>query len=161
MIATDILKKVTAPKIQIALPNLTTDGRVCYYGYDLAVEWLVDYSNTHWRWDPAGGGYDVLSKASGAMQLLRSHSGIRRLELESALLDHTAPSNTVTIPGYRPGEIRVPIVSIFSDEDPLFKRRPSQEKVDRLLEIIGKQPRWWIDYDVPRTYGYKVMIFGM
>ena len=81
------------------------------------------------------------------------HSRIKNLELESALMDHTAtPKNAVTIPGHRPGEIRVPIVSIFSDERFSFKRRPSQEKVDRLSEIIGKQPRWWVDYEDPRSY---------
>ena len=156
MIATNILKKVTAPpKIQIALPNLTTDGRVCYYGYDVSVEWLVEYATRHWRWDPVDSEYyDDLSKATRAMKLLRKHSGIKRLAFESALKDHTVPSDAVTIPGYRPGEIRVPLISIFSDEGPSFKKRPSQEQVDRLSEIIGKQPRWWVDYDDPRTYGY-------
>lgn len=151
--STDILKKVTSPqKIQIALPNLTTDGRVCYYGYDVEVEWLANYATKHWRWGPLEC-YDIMSRASGAIQLLRRHSGIKRLSFESALRDPSAPSNTVTISGYRPGEIRVPLISIFSDEGPSFRKRPSQEQVDRLSEIMGKQPRWWIDYDDPRTYG--------
>ena len=156
VLATDILKKVTAPlKIQIALPNLGTDGRVCFYGYYVGMEWLIEYATAHWCWDPIDSGYyDDLSKASGAMKLLRIHSGIKRLRFESALKDHTVPSDAVTIPGHRLGEIRVPLISIFSDEGPSFRRRPSQEKVDRLSEIIGKQPRWWADYEDPQTYGY-------
>ena len=97
---------------------------------------------------------DDLFKASGAMKLLRFHSGIKRLAFELALRDHTAPSDAVTIPGHRLGEIRVPLISNFSDEGPSFKRRPSQEQIDRLSEIIGKQLRWWLDYEDPRTYGY-------
>ena len=89
----------------------------------------------------------------GAMELLRRDSGIKHLGLTAALNDHTTPSNVVTIPGSRPGEVRVPIVAIFSDERPSFRRRPSQEQVDRLSEIIGKPPRWWLDYDDPETYG--------
>ena len=78
-----------------------------------------------------------------------------RLDLESALIDDTVPSNVATIPGHNPeeiGEFRVPLTSIFSNESESFKRRPSQEKVDRLSEILGKQPRWWVDYDDPRDY---------
>ena len=156
LISTDVLKKVIAPpKIQITLPSRPADGRACFYGYDVAMQWLVDYSTTHWRRVPTGDRYyDDLSKASGGIQLLRRHSGIKRLELEFAIKDQAAPSDTVTIPGYQPGEVRVPVISIFSDEGPSFKRRPSQEQVDRLSEILGKQPRWWVDYEDPRTYGY-------
>ena len=93
-----------------------------------------------------------MTKTVGAVDLLRTHSGIKRLDLESALMDDTVPSNVATIPGHNPGEIRVPLISIFSNEYDSFKRRPSQEKVDRLSEIMGKQPRWWVDYDDPRDY---------
>ena len=68
-------KKVTAPrKIQIALPNPRKDGRVCYYGYDVAMEWLVDYADTHWRRNK---NYDIMSKTIGAVELLRLRSGIK------------------------------------------------------------------------------------
>ena len=147
-------RKVTArPKIQIALPNPTTDGRVCFYGYDVGMEWLVEYGTAHWCWGPPHNRYDDLSRASGAMKLLRKHSGIKRLRFESALKEPNI--DAVTIPGHRglPGEIRVPLISIFSDEGPSFKKRPTQEQVDRLSEIIGKQPRWWADYEDPETYG--------
>jgi hypothetical protein len=106
--------EVTAPKIQIALPDLPVDGRICYYGYDIAVEWLADYSDKHWPYDD-NERFDILSKASEAVEVLRRHSGIERLDLESALMDHAAPSNTVIIPGHLPGEIRVTILSIFSN----------------------------------------------
>ena len=116
------------------------------------MEWLVDYADTHWR---RNRNYDIMSKTIGAVELLRLRSGIKRLDLESALIDDTVPSNVATIPGHNPeeiGEFRVPLISIFSNESESFKRRPSREKVDRLSEILGKQPRWWVDYDDPRDY---------
>jgi hypothetical protein len=96
--------------------------------------------------------FDDISKITGGVKLLGFHSGIKRLQLESALMDRAAPSNTVTMLGYRPGEIRVPIISIFSDEGPSFRNRPSQEQVDRLSQLMGKHPRRWADYVDPRTY---------
>ena len=157
-LATNVLKKVTArPKIQVELPkNIGTDGRVCFYGYDVGMEWLIEYATANWCWGPIENKhYDDLSKASGAIKILRARSGIKQLLFESALVDHTVPADTVTIPGYRgKGELIVPIISIFSDEGPSFRKRPSQEQVDRLSEIIGKRPRWWADYEDPQTYGY-------
>lgn len=80
--------------------------------------------------------YDTLPKANGAVQLLSLHPGIKCLELESTLMDPSAPSNTFTIPGHLPGEIEVAVLSNFS---PSFRRRATQEQVDRLSEIMGKQ----------------------
>ena len=143
------MKKVTAPaKVQVVLPYRSADGRLYYYGYDVAMEWLMDYFKTHW---PQGSSCDVFTKTVGGVHFLRNHSDIKHLDLESAFKDETAPSNVVTIPG-RPGEIRVPIISIFSNERTSYKKRPSQEQVDRLTEIMGKQPRWWLDYEDPDTY---------
>ena len=116
------------------------------------MEWLIDYATRNWLWDPNDPDYDDLSKISGALTVLSFQTGIKRLLLESAFKDQSAPSNAATIPGYKPGEVRVPVLSIFSDEVSSFRRRPSQEQVDRLSEIMGKQPRWWIDYQDPRTY---------
>ena len=153
-----MLKKVAAPlapKIQIAPPaNLGTDGRICFYGYDFEMPWLIEYATAHWCWCPIDSEfYDDFSKISGGLRLLKMHSGIKRLMFEAALKDDTVPSDVVTIPGNRPGEVRVPIISIFSDEGPSYRKRPSKEQVDRLSEIMGKQPRWWVDYEGPETYG--------
>ncbi|KAF8240112.1 hypothetical protein L208DRAFT_1385039, partial [Tricholoma matsutake] len=121
------LKITAAPstKIQVALPDLNTNGRICFYGYDVSTEWLIDYTNKHWK----------------------------AIADESALEDPSAPAGTVTIPGHRPGKIRVPLVSVFSNEGSSFPRRPSQARIDRLSEILGgNQPRWWVDYEDPRSY---------
>ena len=153
-LVTDIMKKVTSqPKIQMALPNLTTDGRFCFYGYHISKEWLIEYATAHWCWLPLETGYyDNLSKMSGAIKLLGWHTGIKGLRYETALVDNTVPSDAVTISVIQPGVLYVTLLSIFSDEGPSFRKRPSQEQVDRLSQIIGKQPRWWIDFKDPLTY---------
>ena len=114
------------------------------------MEWLVAYGTAHRSWGPE---FDDLSKASGAMKLLRKHSGIKGLKFETGIKDPNI--DAITMPGSRGnGEICVPLISIFSDEGPSIKKRPSQEQVDRLSEIMGKQPRWWADYENPETYAY-------
>ena len=156
MFATDIMKKVSAPpkiRIQIDLPDIAPDSRVYFYGYHVELEWLSDFYTAHRRLDPEDKSYDTLSKASAAIQVFRRQSGIKRLEYEMVLKDYSVPSDAASIPGLRLGDERVPIVAIFSNESTSFKKRPSQERVDRLSEIMGKQPRWWVDYDDPRTYG--------
>ena len=150
------MKKVSAPpknQIQIDLPDIAPDRRVYYYGYEVETEWLAEYHTKQWRLGPEDKHFDTLSRASAAIQLFRYYTGIKRLEFEMALKDYRVPSDAASIPGLRLGDERVPIVAIFSNESTSFKKRPSQERVDRLSEIMGKQPRWWVDYDDPRTYG--------
>ncbi|KAF8805495.1 hypothetical protein BYT27DRAFT_6663395 [Phlegmacium glaucopus] len=118
------------------------------------MDWLIDYSNKHWdnkHWGDIEK-YDDGAKVGAAMHLLRAHSGIKRLAYESALEYPQAPVGTVIITG--PLQNMVPLISIFSNERSSFPRRPSQVKVDRLSEIMGKQPRWWIDFEDPQSYDY-------
>jgi hypothetical protein len=148
------LKKVTAPpQIQVALPNLSTDGRACFYGYDVGIDWLIEYGAANWIWTPVEKVFsNDISMASGAMKLLRLYSGIKHLKFKSALKDHTVPSDAVTVPGHRGiGDHQVPLISIFNDRGSSFRNRPSQQQVDRLSEILGKQPRWWVNYENPKT----------
>ena len=136
-------------QVTVALPDLDTNSRVCFYGYEISREWLIDYSNKHWKGIQH---FDDSAKVSTAIYLLRAHSGIKRLEYESALPDPKTAAGTVAMEGH-PDSV-VPLLSIFSNEVSSFSRRPSQEKVDRLSEILGgKQPKWWwVDYDNPRSY---------
>jgi hypothetical protein len=130
--------------------HLQTNGRVCFYGFDVTTEWLINYARTHWK---DAERYDDLARVSSAIKLLRAHSRIKSLVYESALVDHTTPPDTVLIPGHRFGELRVPLLSIFSNEKSSYKKRPSQVEVDRLSQIMGgKQPRWWVDYEDPWSY---------
>jgi hypothetical protein len=112
---------------------------------------VLNYAETHYK---KAKEQDKLAKASIGAQLLKIHTGINGLHFESALVDPTAPPGIVTIPGGRPGEPCVRVLSVFSNEDTSYESRPSQEQVNRLSQIMGKQPRWWVDYDDPRLYGW-------
>ncbi|KAF8805497.1 hypothetical protein BYT27DRAFT_7258162 [Phlegmacium glaucopus] len=59
--------------------DLNTGGRVCFYGYDVSIDWLIDYPNKHWEGIEK---YDDAAKFGAAMHLLRAHSGIKRLAYE-------------------------------------------------------------------------------
>jgi hypothetical protein len=114
------------------------------------MEWLVDYAKLHWN---DADRYDDLTKASTAIKFLRSKSHINTLQFESALVDRTVPAGTALTPGHRRGEPMVPLIAICSDEKPSYKKRPSQAEVDLLSQMMGgKQPRWWVDYEDPRSY---------
>ena len=135
-------------RIQVALPDLNTNGRVCFYGYEISREWLIDYSNEHME---RAEECDDSAKVSGALFLLRGASGIKKLEYELALPDPKAAISIPTGARYQGAVVR--LLSIFSNEVSSFPKRPRQEKVDRLSEILGgKQPKWWVDAEDPRSY---------
>jgi hypothetical protein len=115
-----------------------SNGRICYYGYEVTLKWLLDYSKTHHK-DYEG--YDDSSLIGGAIYLLKAHSGIRTLKYHSALINNTVPPDK-NIEGLQPGEQMVPILSIFSSKS--YKKRPNQVQVDTLTQIMGRQPMWWI-----------------
>jgi hypothetical protein len=114
------------------------------------MEWLVDYANKYWRSIHID--HDDCSRCIKALGFLTEHSGVDSLSLATAFKDPAAPLDTVTIEGHRPGEVRVFLVKNFSNEPASFNGRPSQENVDRLSQIMGKQPRWWVDYEDPSWY---------
>ena len=135
-------------RIQVALPDLNPDGRVGFYGYEISREWLIDYSNKHLE---GAEKYDSHAKVSSALFLLRDHSDIKNLEYELALPDPNPATGTPTMAGYQGPMVR--LLSIFSNEASSFPKRPRQEKVDRLSEILGgKQPKWWVDAHPPSYY---------
>ena len=100
-------------RIQVALPDLNTDGRVCFYGYEISREWLIDYTNELLE-DVEE--FDSHAKVSVALSLLRSHSGIKNLEYEPALPDPKAATGTLTMAGYQGPTVR--LLSIFNNKLP-------------------------------------------
>ncbi|KAF8805221.1 hypothetical protein BYT27DRAFT_7169384 [Phlegmacium glaucopus] len=141
-------------KMQLAYPTLSdvhTDpkGRICFYGYDISQDWLINYAKTHIR-NHARVHYDW-ALTSKAVDVLIAQTRIRTLDMETALVNPTAPGDTI-IPGSRPEEPMVPILAICSNDPESYQRRPSQAQVDQLSHILGRQPRWWIDYELPSSY---------
>ena len=124
-------------------------GRVCFYGYDVLQDWLVNYAKANMKNYNVDGEMGLLCTG---VRIMKARTGIKTLGMETALVDPTVPGDTVI--GYSEEERSgmVPIISICTTERESYKRRPSQAQVDQLSQILGKQPRWWIDYDPPSSY---------
>ena len=142
----------SAPPARMKLPlptNLHTDGHICFYGYAMTTDWFIKFYKTHWEDRP---NFDALSHMSATFQYLKAHTHIKTLTFHSALVDQTTPVDYI-IDGHRPGEQMVPILSICTSERSSYRKRPSQAQVDTLSRILGgREPRWWIDYELPSSY---------
>ena len=127
-IAIDILK-VTAPRSCLLL-------------------WLDDYSDKHWS-------VSLLMRPRWGVALRHQtpRVGVGTQVLTGKDHWHTTPSNTATIPGHRPGEIRVSFYHFsiakahHSREADLKPERERARVLDWLSEII--------DNEDPRTYYYN------
>jgi hypothetical protein len=133
-----------------SLSDLHADpkGRVCFYGYDVLQDWLVNYAKDNIKTDDTD---DEITLLYTGVRIMRALTGIKTLGMETALVDPTVPDDTV-IHGYGTEERMVPIISICTTERESYQRRPSQAQVDQLSQILGKRPRWWIDYEPPSSY---------
>ena len=61
----DLLNQVSDKKMKLPLPkHLETNGRVCFYGFAVTTEWLVDYAKAHWN---NADRYDDFAKVSATM----------------------------------------------------------------------------------------------
>jgi len=78
----DLLNQVSDKKMKLPLPRLETNGRVCFYGFAVTTEWLVDYAKAHWN---NADRYDDFAKVSATIKLLRRGSHIKALQFEAAL----------------------------------------------------------------------------
>ena len=130
----------------LALPTefyADPDGRVCFYGYAANQDWLVNYAQTFLN--DFSGQYDSASLIASAVEILRAQTGIAKLSPETALADPAYPNDPVIVSD---GDLETPILSMFTNQPASYKRRPSQQQIDHLSRILGRKPRWWIDYSV-------------
>ena len=111
------------------------------------MDWLAEYGTTYM----GHRGLDRWALMSVTVQLLEEHTGIHNLNYESALVDEATPKDRI-LDGHRPGEPMVPILALFSYRRSPNKKKPTQAQVDNLTRIMGRQPRWWIDYELPSSY---------
>jgi hypothetical protein len=92
------LIQASAKKMKLPLPtHLETNGRVCFYGFAVTTEWLIDYAKAHWN---NADQYDDFARVSATIKLLRRGSRINTLQFEAALVDPTVPPKTVLKPGH-------------------------------------------------------------
>ena len=108
--------------MQLTLPpQLRADGRVYLYGFDVTPDWLVNYSKASWKDHTL---FHVTEQMSVGLQTLKRSTNIKTLVPALALVDNAAPPDAA-VEGHRRGEPMVPILSIYSNEQSSYHRRPS------------------------------------
>ena len=77
---------------QPLLSDLHTDlkGRVCFYGYDVLQDWLVNYAKDNIKYN--GTDHKMTLLCTG-VRIMKALTGIKTLDIETALVD---PDDTVT-----------------------------------------------------------------
>ena len=130
-----------APPIPLTIPQRMTYGRRMYFGIETTEEWLVEYAKKCGYTPPFP---SRLSSLGQALILLEANSGIRVMP-RSAFAQSTRIPPPITKVTYPLKEAEAIIVTICSDSPKSFARRPSQERVDLLKQIMGREPMWWVD----------------
>ncbi|KIM44238.1 hypothetical protein M413DRAFT_25675 [Hebeloma cylindrosporum] len=133
------------PKLDL---HTNPKGRICFYGYDVSLDWLVEYAISNIKNNDEVD--DAAALQTTAARIMRLRTRTKTLGMESALLNPRVPDDTAL--EYSEGVRMVRIISICTTESESYHKRPTQAQADKLSEIIGKQPRWWIDFESPSTY---------
>ena len=130
-----------APPIPLTIPQRMTYGRRMYFGIETTEEWLVEYATKCGYIPPFPSKYDSVGQA---LVLLEANSGIRIIP-QSAFAQSTPIPPPITKVTYPLKEAEAIIVAICSDSPRSFAKRPSQERVDVLKQIMGREAMWWVE----------------
>jgi hypothetical protein len=117
-----------------------------FYGFETTEDWLANYTETNKT------AYNIPSKGrlfdfNYALWILQQRSGIRKLNC-TRVLSHNTPipqKHQKCVPFHSADGTY--ILSICSSRERSFLRRPNQQQVDLLKQIMdGQEPMWWVYY---------------
>ncbi|KAF9459176.1 hypothetical protein BDZ94DRAFT_1056764 [Collybia nuda] len=94
---------------------------------------------------------DAKSRMVCGLWIIRRASGFRRIALKSGRPNDRAIAEDTFVMNAEP-EIIVPILSMCSTLERSYYKRPTKEQFDRLVQIIGKEPEWWIQHKTGDTF---------
>jgi hypothetical protein len=114
-----------------------------YFGIQVTEEWLVEYAKKC-------GYVPVLPSSqshtmSRALASLRTNSGIRSIMPKTVFAQATLIQPQSTEVTYPLRQCEAYIVAICSASARSFAKRPSKAQVDRLVQIMGAEPMWWVE----------------
>jgi hypothetical protein len=128
-------------------------NQLMFYGIRTTENWLINYAITHGDafGIPAIDLEDKIFKLHYATRILQEQTGIDQLEFRS--VDAARHKNTPApdlegnqkIGPFSKKKAGLTIVAVCSNLRTSFRKRPSQAKIDHLKEILGGEPKWWID----------------
>ncbi|KAF8875046.1 hypothetical protein BD779DRAFT_226572 [Infundibulicybe gibba] len=127
-----------------------------FYGFYCDEQWLVEYTHhnsTSILDESMSTSMKELASMRWFINLLRRKTGLRTLEYEGVVVDGDTPPNAVILESERPrGPKYHMILSICGWDKRSWRRRPTLEQVETVSKIMGSQPRWWIDIELPIFY---------
>jgi hypothetical protein len=85
----------------------------------------------------------------GGLQFLQAQTGIK-VRSKRACEDPNYSTNTIIrMASVEGGDPMVPILTICTTQSRSHHKRPKQSQVEKLSEFVGKQPKWWVDFEDP------------
>ncbi|KIJ15135.1 hypothetical protein PAXINDRAFT_99664 [Paxillus involutus ATCC 200175] len=134
------------PRIKLTLPR--DPDRIYYYGWPITDAWLNEFLRQELL--PEDYAIEAANPfhTINAMSCLEFCCKIRNLRLRPARNPGNVPEDCL----FDPESVRV--LSICSDEEDQLRAKPTQEQVDYLARLLGKEdepPTWWSD---PHTLWY-------
>ncbi|KAH7917222.1 hypothetical protein BV22DRAFT_1200329 [Leucogyrophana mollusca] len=115
-------KAVIPPRPEREHPN-----RMLWFGYCVEYSWIEDYAHRQ-----TNGNY------YHPVLWLRRHIGVPILAFALAF----DPEDGSVPPELKSGTGKVTIIGLIDDVEHF--RAPLQSQLDRLTELIGRPPRWWV-----------------
>lgn len=132
--------------IELTIPQINTYGRRMYYGFEINKEWVASYSQRECRkrgYSP-GSPPAILFDLTVSLRILLEDTGIRKI-----LIKTVYGQGELILPPDAPISWPLPpsgpqIFAICSSRSAWFEKRPTQAQVDKMKQIIGKEPKWWV-----------------
>jgi hypothetical protein len=126
--------------IPLTIPQINTYGRPMYFGIETTEEWLIEYATK--------GGFDpddppsTFEYLKEALRMLQANTGLRLIPKSAFARNQPIPPRNTKVT--YPLKCGANVVAICSNGPTSLARRPSQARVDRLTQIMGGEPMWWV-----------------
>ncbi|OJA10440.1 hypothetical protein AZE42_06188 [Rhizopogon vesiculosus] len=133
-----------------------------YYGYAVSLDWLIESMEKHWPVAlpaPDARNYRIIARRR-AFEFIGQRTGIN-LDWQICFNpkgDSVPPEWFASMYGEidDPKDMEiVTVITVCSDEDCDFERRPSQDRVDSMTNLIRRVPHWWTSSGTKTTRGKR------
>ncbi|VDB83361.1 unnamed protein product [Peniophora sp. CBMAI 1063] len=146
-------------KCFLALPHdALSSSTLRYYAFAVTEDFLADLARAAPKRERLRVPHaDGVQLTHHGLRLVSARTGARRIFLTAGRIDRDRPPRHPP-PFVAPNGI-VPLVAVCSSEPSSYRKRPSQEQVDRLMDIFGTPPQWWTAFsrDMPRQPAEEVI----
>lgn len=146
-----VLYKSLKPSPPIRLPRLPpsvkTANRYYFYGWHYTPEWLEDL---------AAGRPGIRSILSGEWTItdgilyIAKYTGYTHVHAMGGVVEDDRIYEGAT---WEDGKQTIDVISIYVNHPKRRHRRPTEEQLERLIHIFGREPMWFQDCNPPELFG--------